>query len=100
VISPQTCRVSTQDAKHALILSCVGWGRLPFWQVEEDLRQGRLVRLGTTLLGRDSQVDSQSYLARRLDEPLGPAGRSFVEALRRLCASDPVSGSPSGAAMR
>lgn len=87
VISPQTCRVSSQAAKHALILAGVGWGRLPLWQVRDDLEAGRLVRLGTRLLGRDSEVVSEIYLAHRLDEPLGPAAREFAEALRRLDAS-------------
>lgn len=42
VLSPQTCRVNTQDTKYALILSGLGWGRLPRWLVERDLREGRL----------------------------------------------------------
>ena len=29
VLSPQTCRVSGQDTKHAMILAGLGWGRLP-----------------------------------------------------------------------
>lgn len=90
VLSPQTCRVNSQDAKHALILAGVGWGRLPFWQVAGDLAQGRLVRLATRSLGRDSEVASESYLARRLDEPFGPAARCFADALMRLSASRPA----------
>lgn len=90
VISPQTCRVNTQDAKHALILAGVGWGRLPLWQVGEDIDCGRLVRLGTKSLGRHSQVESESYLARRIDEPFGPAARSFVDALNLLDADNPA----------
>lgn len=86
VISPQTCRVNTQDAKHALIVTGVGWGRLPLWRVREDLESGRLVRLATKSLGRRSQLESESYLARRLDEPFGPAARSFVNALNLLVA--------------
>ena len=63
MISPQTCRVNTQDAKHALILAGVGWGRLPHWLVSRDLAEGRL------------------------DEPMGPAARKFAEALVQLNAS-------------
>lgn len=84
VISPQTCRVSTQDAKYAMILAGLGWGRLPFWQVERDLKEGHLVRLATKSLGRNSQIMAEAYLARRLDEPLGPAARTFVKALARI----------------
>lgn len=81
VLSPQTCRVSGQDTKHALILSGLGWGRLPLWQVERDLAEGRLVRLPTHSLGRGSQVETETYLAHRIDMPLGPAARAFADAL-------------------
>lgn len=86
VLSPQTCRVGGQDIKHALILAGLGWGRLPLWLVERDLAERRLVRLNTQALGRDGQVPLETYLARRLDEPLGPAARFFGRALARLAA--------------
>ncbi|CAB3625510.1 LysR family transcriptional regulator [Achromobacter pestifer] len=82
VLSPQTCRVSGQDTKHALILAGVGWGRLPLWQVERDLAEGRLRRLPTDSLGRASQVATETYLAHRIDLPLGPAARALAAALR------------------
>jgi DNA-binding transcriptional LysR family regulator len=85
VLSPQTCRVSNQDAKHAMILAGLGWGRLPQWQVERDLAEGRLVRLATASLGRDSQLPMEVYLVHRIDEPLGPAARVFGDSLARLC---------------
>ncbi|HEV7308314.1 LysR family transcriptional regulator [Ensifer sp.] len=85
VLSPQTCRVNSQDTKHAMIRSGLGWGRLPFWQVERDLDEGRLVRMPTAALGRNSQVGAEAYLIHRIDEPLGPAARVFGEALARLC---------------
>lgn len=84
VISPQTCRVTSQDTKHAMILAGLGWGRLPLWQVERDLREGRLVRVATASLGRNSEVIWETYLAHRLDEPLGPAARAFRQALARI----------------
>ncbi len=84
VISPQTCRVNTQDAKHALILAGVGWGRLPRWRAQRDLDEGRLVRLRTDSLGRGGEVVSEVYLAHRLDEPMGPAARKLAEALVEL----------------
>jgi len=82
VLSPQTCRVNTQDAKHALIVAGAGWGRLPLWQVERDLAEGRLLRLPTDSLGRGSQVAAETYLAHRIDQPLGPAARVLAAALR------------------
>lgn len=86
VISPQTCRVNSQDAKHALILAGVGWGRLPAWLVQRDLDEGRLVRLRADALGRGGAVVSEVYLAHRLDAPLGPAARALAEALVALSA--------------
>ncbi|AFK56528.1 LysR family transcriptional regulator (plasmid) [Tistrella mobilis KA081020-065] len=83
VLSPQTCRVTGQDAKHAMILAGLGWGRLPHWQVARDLAEGRLVRLATRALGRDSQLAAEAYLAHRIDEPFGPAAAAFRQALKR-----------------
>jgi DNA-binding transcriptional LysR family regulator len=88
VLSPQTCRVNGQDTKHAMILAGLGWGRLPRWLIEADLREGRLVRLSTGALGRNAQVVSEAYLAHRLDAPLGPAARCFSAALKNLCSGD------------
>lgn len=83
VLSPQNCRVTGQDAKHAMILAGLGWGRLPHWQVARDLAEGRLVRLATGALGRDSQLAAEAYLAHRIDEPFGPAAAAFSQALKR-----------------
>ncbi len=82
VISTRTCRVNTQDTKHALILAGVGWGYLPVWQVERDLRAGRLAELAVR--GRHGRRRrSDAYLARRVDAPFGPAARLLAEALGR-----------------
>ncbi|WP_211100272.1 LysR family transcriptional regulator [Azospirillum halopraeferens] len=89
VLSPRTCRVGGQDAKHAMILAGLGWGRLPLWLVERDIAGKRLVRLDAPALGRDGQVVSEAYLAHRLDAPLGPAAQAFRRALLA-----PVDGQP------
>lgn len=89
VISPRTCRVGGQDIKQAMILAGLGWGRLPGWLAADDLEKGRLVRVGTGALGRRAQLPMEAYLGHRLDEPLGPAARSFATALARLCAGPP-----------
>jgi len=81
VLSPYTCRVNTQEAKLALIRAGLGWGRLPAWQVQDDLDAGRLVRVGISNLGRDSQVQYEIYPAHRLDEPLGPVAQALRRAL-------------------
>jgi DNA-binding transcriptional LysR family regulator len=85
VLSPQTCRVTGQDTKHAMILAGLGWGRLPSWLIERDLAEGRLVRVATRALGRNAQLPAEAYLAHRLDEAMGPAARAFAQALARLC---------------
>lgn len=81
VLSPGTWRVNGQDTKHALILAGLGWGRLPLWQVGCDLAEGRLVRLPAMALGRQGEAIVEAFLARRTDEPLGPAARAFRAAL-------------------
>jgi DNA-binding transcriptional LysR family regulator len=81
VLSPFTCRVNTQEAKVALIRAGLGWGRLPVWQIQDDLDSGRLMRVAIPDLGRNSEVQSEAYLAHRLDEPLGPVAQAFRRAL-------------------
>jgi DNA-binding transcriptional LysR family regulator len=87
VLSPQTCRVSSHDTKHSVILADLGWGCVPLWQVDFDLGEGRLVRLATNALGLKRKVASEAYLAHRVDEPLGPAAQIFREALVRITAA-------------
>lgn len=81
VVSPQTCRVNTQDTKYNLILGGAGWGRLPLWLVERDLEQGRLVRLNVSAMGRNGETTSSVYVAHRRDEALGPAAQQLADIL-------------------
>ena len=81
VISPQTCRVNTQDTKLNLILGGVGWGRLPYWLVERDLEHGILVRLNVSAMGRNGEVISNAYVAHRRDETLGPVAQKLTSLL-------------------
>lgn len=81
VISPQTCRVNTQDTKLNLILGGAGWGRLPYWLVERDLEQGVLVRLNVSAMGRNGEVTSSAYIAHRRDETLGPVAQKLASLL-------------------
>lgn len=81
VLSPTSWRVNNQDIKHAMIRAGHGWGRLPLWVVADDLASGMLVRLPIAALGPGGQVETQFYLARRIDRPLGPVARAFRETL-------------------
>lgn len=83
VLSPGTWRVSSQDAKHALIRAGLGWGRLPLWAVEGDLAAGRLVRIKAASLGDKGASAPLAYLAHRTDESMGLAARALREALLR-----------------
>ncbi|HZH44112.1 MAG TPA: LysR family transcriptional regulator [Lysobacter sp.] len=84
VLSPRICPVGTQDAKHAMILGGLGWGRLPRWLVARDLLAGRLVRLDVGASAGDGESAYPTFLAHRIDAPLGPAARRFADALRAL----------------
>lgn len=84
VLSPQTLRVGTQDAKHALILGGVGWGRLPKWAVERELEEKVLVQLAATALGPKGVAHTQTYLAHRIDQAPGVAAMALRQALHRF----------------
>lgn len=84
VLSPQTLRVGTQDAKLALILAGVGWGRLPRWAVERELAAKQLVPLPASALGPLGVAQVQTYLAHRTDHTLGAAATALRSALHRL----------------
>ena len=83
VLSPRTIRVGTQDAKRALILAGVGWGRLPRWSIEADLERGALMPLPTSPWGRHGETMTDAYLAWRLDHALGVAAQRLRELLLR-----------------
>lgn len=83
VISPQTLRVGSQDAKRALILAGLGWGRLPHWSVERELAEGKLVQLPVAAWGLRGEAMVRAYLGRRMDQALGPAAQRLRDALLR-----------------
>lgn len=83
VLSPQTIRVGTQDAKRALILAGLGWGRLPHWSVEAELDGGAVVALPTSRWGTGGKAMAAAYLAWRLDQSLGIAAQCLRELLRQ-----------------
>lgn len=90
VLSPQTMRVGTQDAKRSLILGGVGWGRLPRWTVERELAEKQLVPLAAMALGPLGVAQTQTYLARRTDRALGVAATALRHILHRLAAQPAV----------
>lgn len=81
VLSPRTWRVTTQEAKQALIRAGAGWGRLPLWSVQRELDEGLLVKLPIAALGGRGEATLHAYLAHRSDQALGPAARALRDAL-------------------
>jgi len=81
VVSPSVWRLADLGAKHAFLKAGLGWGTMPLHMVENDLRDGTLVRL--TL--ETSPVMGQGFsmhAVHRKDMPPGPAGRWFVQQLK------------------
>jgi DNA-binding transcriptional LysR family regulator len=88
VMSPQTWRLADLFAKHAFLLSGLGWGSMPVHAVERDLREGRLVKLAVQDITSQGLVMPMSAVY-PTSAPPGPAGRWLIERLKR-CASAPT----------
>jgi DNA-binding transcriptional LysR family regulator len=82
VMSPLTWRLGDLFAKHAFLLKGLGWGGMPLHTVQQDLVEGRLVRLSIEDLPEEGLVLPMSavYLTAK---PPGPAGRWLIERLRK-----------------
>ena len=66
--APQ-CMVPDQGMKKEIILQGLGWGHMPGFLIEEELRDGRLHSIaGRHLPGRTEEL----VVARRRDQPQGP----------------------------
>jgi len=66
--APQ-CMVADQGMKKEIILQGLGWGHMPRFLIEEELRDGRLRSIaGRHLQGRTEEL----VVARRRDRPHGP----------------------------
>jgi DNA-binding transcriptional LysR family regulator len=82
VLSPLTWRLSDLSAKHAFLLKGLGWGGMPVHAVQQDLNDGRLVKLTIEDMADEglSLPMAAIYLT---SKPPGPAGRWLIERLRR-----------------
>lgn len=79
VASPRTWRLADLGAKLELLREGIGWGNMPLGMIEDDLTQGRLVRLKMPDMGGAYRL---SALWRR-DDPPGPATNWLLESLVR-----------------
>lgn len=81
VLSPQTWRLSDLGSKHAFLKAGFGWGYMPVPAVEQDIRDGRLVKLRIEGPPARAQVMPMHAVWRK-DAPPGPAGRALVDWLK------------------
>jgi len=82
VFSARNWRLADLGAKHEFLRAGLGWGGMPLEMVQRDLDSGVLVELH--LLDRPARIPMMMSAAYRADAPPGPAGRWFIEQLRRL----------------
>jgi DNA-binding transcriptional LysR family regulator len=88
VFSPRTWRLADLGAKHAFLRAGLGWGGMPLTMVERDLADGSLVVLTLEDIPADAMILTMSA-AYRADMPPGPAGRWFIDQMKRLAVQCP-----------
>lgn len=82
VLSPSVWRLADLFAKHAFLLNGLGWGGMPLHAVEQDIQQGRLLRLAIEDMPDSGFILPMAaiYLT---STPPGPAGRWFIERIKQ-----------------
>lgn len=81
VMSPSTWRLADLFAKHAFLISGLGWGGMPAHTVAKDLAEGRLVELSIEE-APPGGLPLPMFAIYREGEPPGPAGRWMIERLK------------------
>lgn len=81
VRSPRTWRLADLGAKHAFLLSGLGFGAMPLELVAEDIAAGRLVRLAIEDMP-DGQMHMPMCAVYPANAPPGPAGRWLIDRLQ------------------
>ena len=82
VLSPLTWRLADLGAKHAFLRAGFGFGHMPLWIVQDDLATGRLAKIRIQGFPERAQLLAMQAVYRK-DAPPGPAGRAFIEYLKR-----------------
>jgi DNA-binding transcriptional LysR family regulator len=82
VVSPSTWRLADLSTKYAFLKDCVGWGGMPLHMVEKDIADGTLVVLDVDDMPRTGFMLTMSAY-HPASEPPGPAGRWFIDHLKR-----------------
>ncbi|MEZ0212103.1 MAG: LysR family transcriptional regulator [Xanthobacteraceae bacterium] len=86
VMSPSTWRLADLFAKHAFLISGLGWGGMPLHIVAKDIAEGRLVELSIQDIPPGGLKLPMSAVY-RIAAPPGPAGRWMIERLKQ-CPSE------------
>ncbi len=74
-------RLADLFAKHAFLVSGLGWGSMPRHAVGQELADGRLVELSIEDVAHDLSLPI--FAVHPVSQPPGPAGRWMVERLKR-----------------
>jgi DNA-binding transcriptional LysR family regulator len=82
VMSSSTWRLADLFAKHAFLVSGLGWGGMPVPAVAKDIAEGRLVELSVQDVPSGG-LALPMFAIYREAEPPGPAGRWMIEQLKR-----------------
>ncbi|MES0101867.1 LysR family transcriptional regulator [Mesorhizobium sp. M0019] len=82
VMSSSTWRLADLFAKHAFLLSGLGWGGMPLHAVQRDMAKGRLVELSIEDVPPGGLILPMSAVY-PTSAPPGPAGRWLIERLKR-----------------
>jgi DNA-binding transcriptional LysR family regulator len=83
VFSALTWRLADLGAKHAFLRSGLGWGHMPLHMVQADIDAGALVKIRVD--GAPREFEMPMRIVYRKDAPPGPAGRTFIDQLKRGC---------------
>lgn len=82
VMSPSTWRLADLFAKHAFLISGLGWGGMPLHAVAKDIAEGRLIELSIQDIPPVGLKLPMSAVY-RVDAPPGPAGRWMIDRLKQ-----------------
>ena len=77
-------RLADLFAKHAFLLSGLGWGGMPVHTVQRDLEEGKLVELSIEDVPPGGIILPMSAVYPTATPP-GPAGRWLIERLKTTC---------------
>ena len=82
VLSPLTWRLADMGAKQAFLRAGFGWGHMPIPMVQDDIADGRLVKIRIEGFPVRAQVLLMQAVFRR-EAPPGPAGKAFIKQLKQ-----------------